>query len=185
MENLLLSNKIMKLQKTNFKDLHLLELEKKSDQRGDFFRLFCNKFFFKFNIKFEIKQISFATNLNKHTLRGMHFQDYPMQERKLLCCLKGKIWDVVVDIRKDSKTFGRWQYFKLDSKKCLFIPKGFAHGYITLTNNVELIYCMDEYYEPNLSKGFIWNDKDVNILWPHEPKVISNSDKNLSNLNEL
>ena len=175
----------MEFQTTNFENVHLLKLEDKSDFRGNFLRLFCNKIFLEFNIKFEIKQASIATNHRRHTLRGMHFQDYPMQEQKLLCCLQGKIWDVVVDIRKNSKTYGHWQNFNLGSKKCLFIPKGFAHGYITLTDKVKLIYLMDEYHEPKLSKGFIWNDRNVNITWPHQPKVISNYDKNLCNLNDL
>ena len=108
-----------------------------------------------------------------------------MQEQKLLHCLRGEIWDVVVDIRKNSKTFGKWQSFHLDKNNCLFIPRGFAHGYITLTSKVEIIYFMDEFYDSQSSKGLIWNDKEVNILWPYQPKVISKNDQNLFKLNEL
>ena len=175
----------MQFVKTNFNNLFSIELETNSDFRGDFSRLFCKKIFSCFNIKFKIKQVSIASNHKKHTLRGLHFQDFPKSEQKLLCCLQGKIWDVIVDVRKNSKTFGHWQHFVLNNKKCLFIPKGFAHGYITLTNNVKLIYLMDEYYKPKLSKGIIWNDKNINILWPFKPRVISKNDQNLCNLNEL
>ncbi len=175
----------MKLKATNFKNLHLLELDIKSDHRGDFSRLFCKKTFKKLNLNFEVKQVSYATNNKKYTLRGMHFQNIPMQEQKLLCCLHGTIWDVVVDVRKNSKTFGLWQHFKLNNKNCLFIPRGFAHGYLTLTDKVKLIYLMDEYYDTESSRGFIWNDKDVNINWPHRPEIISKNDLNLCNFNEL
>ena len=185
MENLFLLIKVMKILKTNFENLFLIKLKTKSDFRGSFTRLFCDEIFSNFGIDFKIRQASIATNKKKHTLRGMHFQDYPRQEQKLLCCLKGKIWDVVVDIRKNSKTFGQWQYFQLNRNSCLFIPKGFAHGYLTLTSEVELIYFMDELYESKLSKGIIWNDKKINIPWPFQPKVISKFDQNLIKLNDL
>ncbi len=185
MENLFPLIKFMKLLKTKFKNLFLIELDTKSDFRGDFSRIFCDKIFSDFGIKFKIKQVSLATNPKKFTLRGLHFQDHPKQEQKLLCCLKGKIWDVVVDVRKDSTTFGEWQHFELNYKNCLFIPKGFAHGYITMTNNVELIYLIDEFYELKLNKGIIWNDKNLGIKWPQRPVLISKKDQNLSYLNNL
>ena len=185
MENLFRLIKIMKVLKTKFKNLFLIKLDKMSDFRGNFSRLFCDKIFTDFGVKFKIKQVSLAKNPKKFTLRGMHFQDYPKREQKLLFCLKGKIWDVVVDVRKDSSTFGQWQHFELNNKNCLFIPKGFAHGYITMTNNVELIYLMDEFYELKLAKGIIWNDKNVGIKWPQKPILISKKDQNLSCLNNL
>ena len=175
----------MEFLKTNFENLYLIKLETNSDIRGNFSRLFCEKIYSSFNIDFKIKQVSFATNIKKHTLRGIHFQGHPMQEQKLLHCLRGEIWDVVVDIRKNSKTFGKWQSFHLDKNNCLFIPRGFAHGYITLTNKVEIIYFMDEFYDAKASTGLIWNDKEVNISWPYQPKVISKNDQNLFKLNEL
>ena len=185
MENLFLLNRIMRVLKTKFDNLFLITLETKSDFRGNFSRLFCKKIFSSYGVNFKIKQVSLATNTSKHTLRGMHFQEHPKQEQKLLCCIKGKIWDVVVDVRKWSPTFGQWQHFELNHKNCLFIPKGFAHGYITITNKVEIIYFMDELYELKLSKGIIWNDKSVGINWPFQPKVISKNDQNLSYLHDL
>ena len=175
----------MEFLSTNFENLYLIKLDANSDFRGNFSRIFCEKVYSNFNINFAIKQVSLATNIKKHTLRGIHFQKHPMQEQKLLHCLRGEIWDVVVDIRKNSKTFGKWQNFHLDKNNCLFIPSGFAHGYITLTNKVEIIYFMDEFYDSQSSKGLIWNDKEVNILWPYQPKVISKKDQNLFKLNEL
>ena len=173
----------MKITKTKFDKTFFIKLDKKSDVRGSFTRLYCEKIFSTFGINFKIKQSSFATNLTKHTLRGLHYQDYPRQEQKLIFCLKGKIWDVIVDIRKDSKTFGKWQCFELNNKNSLFVPKGFAHGYITLTKVTHLIYFMDEFYDDDLSRGILWNDKNVGIKWPYEPKLISKKDKNLPTLN--
>ncbi len=175
----------MKIIKTKFDKTFIIKLDTKSDIRGNFTRLFCEKIFSTFGINFQIKQSSFATNIAKHTLRGLHYQDHPRQEQKLIFCLKGKIWDVIVDVRKDSKTFGKWQCFELNNKNCLFVPKGFAHGYITLTKIVHLVYYMDEFYDDDLTKGVIWNDKKIGIKWPYEPKLISKKDKTLPTLNFL
>ena len=116
----------MEFLKTNFENLYLIKLETNSDFRGNFSRIIYEKVYSNFNINFAIKQVSLATNIKKHTLRGIHFQKHPMQEQKLLHCLRGEIWDVVVDLRKNSKTFGKWECFNLDKSNCLFIPRGFA-----------------------------------------------------------
>ena len=172
---------------TKFENVYLLKLNSKFDNRGDFTRLFCKKIFKENNISFNIEQSSLTSNKKKFTLRGLHYQDKPNQENKILFCIKGKIWDVLVDVRKNSKNFGKWISFVLDGKKGngLFIPKGFAHGYITLTSDAKLIYFMDEFYNPKSSKGLIWSDKEVNIKWPYYPQVISERDNNLPTLQQI
>ena len=177
----------MRFVDTKFENVYLLKLNSKFDSRGDFTRLFCEKIFQDNNVSFNIVQSSLTSNNKKFTLRGLHYQDKPNQENKILFCIKGKIWDVLVDLRKNSKNFGKWISFALSEKEGhgLFIPKGFAHGYITLTCDTKLIYFMDEFYNPKSSKGLIWCDKEVKIEWPYHPQVISERDKNLPTLNEI
>ena len=177
----------MKINKTLFKELFHFELDPKLDDRGSFTRLFCKKTLNSLGMKFSPKQISFATNKNKFTLRGIHFQRHPNQEQKIVSCLKGSIWDVVVDIRENSKNYGRWFAIELSEKRqnFLYIPKGFAHGYLTLTTNTHIIYLMDEYYNEKNNLGIFWQDPNLNIKWPHLPLKISIKDQNLPRLNDL
>ena len=101
------------------------------------------------------------------TVRGLHFQSFPSQESKFVRCIKGKIFDVIVDIRKESKTFGKWQSIILDSKKknMVFIPSGFAHGFQTLFPDCEILYLLTDYHQPELECGYHYNSKDLNINW--------------------
>ena len=115
----------------------VIELKKLEDERGFFARFWCKKELENKNIDFEIKQINNSLSLEKGTLRGLHFQYPPKSEGKIIRCLTGSIWDVIVDIRKNSKTFGKWFAIELNqnNKKMLYVPKGFAHGFISLSNN--------------------------------------------------
>ena len=111
----------------------------------------------------------------------MHFQSFPSQESKFVRCIKGEIFDVIVDIRKDSKTFGKWQSIILDSKtqNMVFIPSGFAHGFQTLLPDCEILYLHTDYHEPELECGFHYNSKDLKINWPLDVTQISDRDKKL------
>jgi dTDP-4-dehydrorhamnose 3,5-epimerase len=177
----------MKINKTYFSDVYHFDLEPVEDNRGNFTRFFCKKTLRSLGINFKPKQASFATNIEKHTLRGMHFQLHPNSEQKIISCLRGSIWDVVIDIRKNSQNYSKWFAIELSEKKqnVLYVPRGFAHGYLTLTPNTHLIYIMDEYYNSKYSRGINWNDALIDIKWPTLPSKISSRDKNLPSLSEI
>ena len=125
--------------------------------------------------------------MEKGTLRGLHFQYPPKSEGKIIRCLTGSIWDVIVDIRKNSKTFGKWFAIELNqnNKKMLYVPKGFAHGFISLSNNTEILYLVSESYAPENEDILLWNDKTVNIEWPLKPLYISEKDSKGNKLEEI
>ena len=127
--------------------------------------------------------LSFST---KNCLRGMHFQQ-GLQQDKLVFVVTGKIFDVVVDIRKDSSTFGMWEGYILDDKEHhqLFIPKGFAHGFCVLSDRAYVMYKISKFYVAQLEKGFHWKDPDVDIRWPIDDPIVSDKDKNSPPLREL
>jgi len=160
--------------------LYIIEPELKTDERGYFARIFCKKEFTKIGFNFEIVQINRALNKKKGTIRGLHFQTPPKAEDKIISCVKGAIYDVAIDLRKDFPTFGQWVAEKLteDNKKMFLIPKGFAHGFQTLTDNTEILYFMSEFYSPEYESGVRWNDPFFNIKWPIKNPILSEKDKN-------
>jgi dTDP-4-dehydrorhamnose 3,5-epimerase len=115
----------------------------------------------------------------KALYEGLHFQLPPYCETKLVRCIKGKILDVFVDLRTNSSTFGKWDSIVLseENKTCIYIPKGFAHGFCTLTNNTEVLYKVDNYYNKENECGLLWNDPNINIRWPLENVILSEKDK--------
>lgn len=169
----------MIFQVTKIQDLYIIKLEAKEDKRGYFMRTFCKEEFSKNNIQCTIVQINQSLTKEKGTIRGMHFQKEPKSEDKIIQCLKGAVYDVSVDLRKDSLTYGQWIAEELTekNKKTIFIPKGFAHGFQALTNNCLLQYFMSEYYSPEYSAGFRWNDPTINIKWPIKNPKLSEKDK--------
>ena len=134
-----------------------------------------------------IRQINISTNKKVGTLRGMHLQRNPHAEAKIVRCLKGSIWDVAVDLRKDSKTFGKWHGVELNSEnsKALFIPEGCAHGFQVLTKNSQIIYIHSKDWYPNSDIGVIWNDPDISINWPLPVNELSKKDQELPSLKEF
>ena len=150
------------------------------DERGVFSRLYCPQEFAEANIAFNSTQINLSGNLRAYTLRGMHFQNAPFAEAKLVRCLTGSAYDVVADIRPDSDTYGRWQAFELSANdmNAVFIPEGCAHGFLTLEDHTTVQYQMGRPYEPGQAKGICWNDPFFAITWPHQPVIISKADKN-------
>lgn len=168
----------MKFTETKLKDAFIIQLDKHSDNRGFFARSFCKNEFAKFGLNNEIVQINNSLSKHKGTLRGMHYQVHPNQEDKIIRCVKGSIYDVIIDLRNESETFLEWFGLELseDNRKSLYVPKGFAHGYLTLSNNSELFYLSTEYYSPESEKGIRWDDPKFNIEWPIDITEISEKD---------
>jgi len=150
-----------------------------TDDRGFFSRLYCKRDFSRFSLNSDWVQCNNSYNKEERTLRGLHLQTNPFSEVKLVRCISGIIWDVVVDLRVSSKTFGRWHGVELSSanRKMMYVPHGCAHGFITLTNDTEIIYAVSEYYSPAHEKTLLWSDTDVSISWPETPRILSDKDK--------
>lgn len=177
----------MKFDSTILKGNFLINLEKKEDDRGFFARYFCEKEFMDQGLNTKWVQINTSASKQLGTLRGLHYQKEPSAEIKLVRCLKGAIWDVVVDLRKDSETYGKWFGAELsdENRTMMYVPKGFAHGFVSLQSNTEILYLVSEFYTPNLEGTLIWNDETVDINWPIIPKIISDKDKNGNSLNKI
>mgnify|MGYP000032260332 CR=1 FL=1 len=176
----------MILKKNTIKGSYTIDLDKRSDKRGFFARAYCKDILKEKKIVKEISQINFSYSKNKGTIRGLHFQAKPFQEIKIIYCLKGKIFDVVVDLRKKSKTYGKYYGVVLSEKKKngIIIPEGCAHGFQSLTNNIEIVYFSTAKYSSNHEKGIIYNDKKINIKWPLKPTVVSEKDSSWKAIGE-
>ncbi len=146
----------------------MLEPTVYGDHRGWFMETYSDSKLKEVGINLNFVQDNHSFSAEKGTLRGLHYQLNPKAQTKLVRCTKGAIYDVAVDIRKGSPNYGKWFGVELTSenKKQLLIPKGFAHGFITLTNDVEVQYKVDEFYAPECDQGIIWNDPEINIEWP-------------------
>jgi dTDP-4-dehydrorhamnose 3,5-epimerase len=160
---------------TKLSDAYIIEIEKIEDGRGFFARTWDKKEYSKRGLDTEFVQSSISVNKKKGTIRGMHYQIKPYEESKIIRCIKGKIFDVIIDLRPDSKTFKELFSIELsaDNYKMLYIPEGFAHGFQTLVDNTEIYYEISEVYDKNSSKGIKWNDPTFNINWPVEITLIS------------
>jgi dTDP-4-dehydrorhamnose 3,5-epimerase len=163
---------------TKLNGAYVIEPEKLEDDRGFFSRIWDKKMFKEKDLDSEILQSSISFNKKRGTLRGMHYQIKPYEESKLVRCTRGKIYDVIVDLRKYSKTFKKWDFVELSASnhKILYIPKGFAHGFQTLEDDSEVNYEMFQIFSPNHSRGFRWNDSTIKINWPLEITKISQKD---------
>jgi len=165
----------------------LIETKIHEDARGIFSRYFCNN-----DLRFllgesEIVNINFSHSKKKGTIRGLHFQNQPYEEKKFIRCISGSIYDVIVDIRPHSSTFLNWYGVELSStnKNMLFIPEGFAHGFQTLEDNSEIIYCVSNYYSPEAESGYRYNDPTFKIVWPLSVSEISTKDLNFSDFKKI
>jgi dTDP-4-dehydrorhamnose 3,5-epimerase len=176
----------MKIIDTLFDGLFEVHLNKKGDTRGWFMRTFDLEIFQNKIENFDCiwKQMNHSFNLKKHTWRGFHYQESPFQEIKLVRFIRGSVLDCVLDLRKDSQTYLKTFQLELSSEngKMLFIPKGFAHGFLTLEDNVELIYLHNEYYKPEYENGVRFNDPKINFDLPYDPVIISDRDKKHLNI---
>ena len=157
-----------------------IQLDPINDERGWFARYFCKKEFSTIGHEKEWVQMNHSFSLKKGTLRGMHFQKPPHSEVKLVRCIQGSVFDVIIDLRKDSPTFLKWVGTELsaENKLMMYIPEGFAHGFQTLEDNSGLLYMHTAYYSPEAESGLRYNDPQVNISWPLEISEISMRDNN-------
>jgi dTDP-4-dehydrorhamnose 3,5-epimerase len=156
----------------------VIELERIEDDRGFFARSFCAEEFAAHGLPAVMPQCSVSFNARRATLRGLHFQADPHAEDKLVRCTAGAIFDVIVDLRRDSPDRGRWLGIELtaDNRRSLFVPRGFAHGFITLTDGSEVLYMMSVPYVPGFARGLRWNDPAIGIDWPLEPAHMTERD---------
>jgi dTDP-4-dehydrorhamnose 3,5-epimerase len=168
----------MKFIPTLLRDAWLIQLQPAFDSRGFFARTFCVDEFAANGLETSYAQHNISVSARKGTLRGMHYQSEPHSEVKVVRCVKGIIWDVIIDIRPDSSTYRRWQSFELSSAtgNQLYIPKGFAHGFQTLTDDVEVNYLISEPYSPQSACGVRHNDPVFGITWPSLITEISERD---------
>ena len=169
----------MIFKKTKIEGLYIIELEAREDERGWFVRNFCKEELQKANLEFEIVQANLSLTKSKGSIRGMHFQKEPMSEGKIVQCLKGSVYDVAIDLRPNSSTYGKWEAVELseENKRMFLIPKNFAHGFQTLTDNCELQYFMSESYSPEHASGVRYNDPLFNIEWPLIVTTLSEKDR--------
>ncbi|GER74411.1 dTDP-4-dehydrorhamnose 3,5-epimerase [Weizmannia acidilactici] len=158
----------MKISKTNLEGVYVIEPAVFGDHRGWFMETYNEKNFAETGINIKFVQDNQSFSAVKGTLRGLHYQMNPKAQLKLVRCTRGTIFDVAVDIRKGSPTYGKWYGIELsaENKKQLLIPKGFAHGFMTLTDDVEVQYKVDEFYAPECDRGIRWNDPTIAVKWP-------------------
>lgn len=164
---------------TKLKGAFVLEPERREDNRGFFARTFCRREFESHGLNPLVVQCNIAYNKKKGTLRGMHFQNPPFQEAKLVRCSKGTILDIILDLRPTSPTFKHWVSAELseENHRSLYVPEGFAHGYQTLTEVTEIIYQVSQFYAPESASGVRHDDPVFGIKWPLEVSAISDLDK--------
>lgn len=164
---------------TPLADLAVVEPEPVEDARGFFARTYCSEAFRERGMQRYFPQCNTSFNLRKGTIRGLHFQKTPHEEAKLVRCVRGSIFDVAVDLRRHSPTFLRWFGVELnqDNRRALYVPRGFAHGFQTLSDASEVLYMMGEKYRAEAAAGVRWNDPVFDIRWPVEAAVLSPKDQ--------
>ena len=169
----------MNIQELELKDAYVIDLEKREDERGFFARQWCQNELNVRGLESSLKQINNSYCRYKGTLRGLHFQYPPRAETKLVRCIKGKIWDVIVDVRKTSDSYGCWTGLELsaENRTMLYVPRGFAHGFISLTDDAEIFYMVSEFYSPEFEGTLHWDDSFHGIEWPIKPTFISEKDR--------
>lgn len=176
----------MKVTETALKGVFVIEPQVFGDARGWFMESWSEKKLAEAGIKVNFVQDNHSFSATKGTLRGLHYQLNPMCQAKMLRCSRGEILDVAVDIRKGSPQYAKWVAVKLSAgnKKQLFIPRGFAHGFITLTDDVEVQYKADNYYAPEYDGNIRWDDPEIGVDWLIKPVILSEKDKNAPLLKE-
>jgi len=168
----------MRFQSTNIEGVWLVRVGWHTDPRGRFGRLFCRDAFAERNLVDNFVQVSLSVTHQSGTVRGMHLQRPPYAETKLVSCMRGMIYDVVVDLRPDSPSYLQWQAFELDQGDgfALYIPKGCAHGFQTLVDDCEVLYQIDTPYAPDYADGVRYDDPVLNIFWPKDISLLSDKD---------
>jgi dTDP-4-dehydrorhamnose 3,5-epimerase len=171
----------MVFKETVLSGAYLVSLEPHCDDRGFFARVFSMREFRERGLCFELTECSLSRNTSARTLRGMHYQREPHAETKLVRVVRGRIFDVIVDIRETSPARGKWFGVELSAENgmALYVPAGFAHGFLTLEEKTDVYYQISDTYMVAATTGFAWNDPSVGIAWPFEPLVMSDADRRL------
>jgi dTDP-4-dehydrorhamnose 3,5-epimerase len=171
--------------KTPLAGAYTIDLEKRGDDRGFFARLFCTKEFSDHGLIDRFLQINNSLSSQKGTLRGMHYQLEPQAEVKVVRCIQGALFDVILDLRPDSPTFGKWygDTLSAENRRMMYVPRGFAHGFVTLEDDTEAFYLAGTPYAPELERGIRYNDPAFGIEWPVQPSEVSQKDANWPDFN--
>jgi dTDP-4-dehydrorhamnose 3,5-epimerase len=170
----------MTFQETPIPGAYLIDLETRGDERGFFARAFCEKEFEAQGLVTRFVQVNNSVSARRGTLRGMHYQLPPKAETKVVRCIRGALYDVLLDLRPDSPKFGASFGAELtgDNRRMMYVPKGVAHGFITLIDDAEALYFVDEFYAPQFERGIRWDDPRFKLSWPLAPAVLSEKDAN-------
>lgn len=168
----------MRFTETALPGVFLVDIEPLEDDRGFFARLWCRDELARKGLASDLAQISVSFNRRRGTLRGMHYQVAPHEEVKLVRCTRGAIYDVLVDLRPGSPTYRRWMSAELtaDNRRTLYVPKGVAHGFQTLTDDAEVLYQISEFHHPESARGVRWDDPAFGIEWPDQAPILSGRD---------
>jgi dTDP-4-dehydrorhamnose 3,5-epimerase len=168
----------MKFHKQSIDGVFLIETEPCRDERGSFHRNFCRREYEAYGLESNICQTNISLNAHQYTLRGFHYQRQPFQEGKTITCEHGSIYVILVDLRRKSSTFLKWESYNLPAVEGIniFVPPGCANAFLTLEENTLIHYYMSEFYNPNSYVGFRYNDPFFNFKWPSDPVVISEKD---------
>jgi dTDP-4-dehydrorhamnose 3,5-epimerase len=169
----------MRFHQTELLGAYVIELEPRADERGFFARTWCQRELAEHGLNTNVVQANMSYNTVKGTLRGMHYQVAPYAETKLVRCTRGAIYDAIVDLRPDSPTYKRWIGVELtaDNRRALYVPEGFAHGFITLEDNTDVMYQVTAFYTPGAEGGLRYDDPAFGIAWPVPVSVISDKDR--------
>lgn len=170
----------MKLLSTSILDCFIIEPVPVADERGFFSRIYCEREFSSHNINTTWVQANNSLSIHQYTLRGIHLQSPPFSEAKLIRCISGSLWDVIVDLRPSSPTFKNWyaQVLSAENRLQMYCPPGCGHGFLTLDTNTEAIYLVSAFYNSPSEQTLIWSDADIDIHWPLLPRIVSTKDQN-------
>ena len=173
----------MLFNETQIEGAWLVNLQRIGDERGFFARAWCAKEFEKYGITSKLCQANLSYSSKLGTLRGMHYQIYPHSEMKAIRCIRGALFDVIIDLRPESNTFKKWFGYELnqENKTMMIVPEGCAHGFLTLSNDCEALYFVSTSFNQDSERGLRWDDPTFNVNWPFDPIEISDKDKSWKN----
>ena len=173
----------MIFRETKLEGSFIIEVRKIADERGFFGRSWCKREFNAQKLSAEMAQANIAFSFHKGTLRGLHYQQEPFAEAKLVRCTRGAAYDVILDLRPDSPTYGQWIGTELtqDNYHMIYAPEGFAHGYLTLEDDTEMSYSVSQFYAPEAERGIRYDDPAFGIAWPADIRLVSDKDKGWPN----
>jgi dTDP-4-dehydrorhamnose 3,5-epimerase len=177
----------MEFIKTSLNGAYLIKPKVFRDERGFFLESYSEKVFVENGIDAKFVQDNHSLSVKKGVLRGIHFQLPPHDQSKLVRVTRGKVYDVIIDLRKNSETFGKWEGFELSGEnfQMLFVPRGFGHAYCALEDNTEFMYKVDNFYASESDSGIIWSDQDLNIDWPIKEPILSEKDGKLQSFRDF